>query len=91
MEDRRTNMNMNDIMEWMRNYLAAHLKVDRERIEVDMQFEDYGLDSRTSMEMIGELAERIGAEVDPGVIYDYSTIETLAAHVAKLTQESATC
>jgi acyl carrier protein len=91
MEGRRTHMNQNDIMEWMRDYLAAHLKVDRERIEVDMQFEDYGLDSRTSMEMIGALAKRIGAEVDPGVIYDYSTIETLAARVAELAQESATC
>jgi acyl carrier protein len=56
-----------------------------------MQFEDYGLDSRTSMEMIGELAERIGADVDPGVVYDYSTIETLAARVAGLAQESTTC
>ncbi len=84
-------MNQNEIMEWMRDYLAAHLKVERERIEVDMQFEDYGLDSRTSMEMIGEIAERIGADVDPGVIYDYSTIETLAARVAAIAQESTTC
>jgi polyketide synthase PksN len=84
-------MNRNEIMEWMRDYIAAHLKVDRERVEVDMQFEDYGLDSRTSMEMIGELSERIGCDLDPGVFYDYSTIESLAARVAELAQESVSC
>jgi acyl carrier protein len=84
-------MNRNEIMEWMRDYIAGHMKVDRELIEMDMQFDDYGLDSRTSMEMIGELSERIGHDLDPGIIYDYSTIESLATRVFELAQESVSC
>jgi polyketide synthase PksN len=84
-------MDRNEIMEWMRDYIAAQLNVDRERVEVDMQFEDYGLDSRTSMEMIGDLSERIGRDLDPGVFYDYSTIETLTSRVVELAQESVSC
>lgn len=84
-------MNQNEIVEWMRDYLAAHLKVDRERIESDMQFEDFGLDSRQSMEMVGELSDRIGAELDPAIVYDFSTIDTLAARVVDLIRESASC
>ncbi len=84
-------MNREEIMDWMRDYIAAHLKVDRNRVEVDMQFEDYGIDSRTSMEMIGELSEQIGRDLDPGVFYDYSTIESLATRVVELAQESMSC
>jgi polyketide synthase PksN len=84
-------MNREEIMEWMRDYIAAHLKVGRERVEVDMQFEDFGLDSRTSMEMIGELSKRIGCDLDPGLFYDYSTIESLATRVVEPAQESVSC
>ncbi len=84
-------MNQNDIVEWMRDYLAAHLKVDRHRIETDMQFEDFGLDSRASMEMVGELSRHVGTELDPAVVYDFSTIDTLAERVEALLKEVAPC
>jgi acyl carrier protein len=84
-------MDKNEIMEWMRDYIVAHLKVKQEWIEMDMQFDDYGLDSRTSMEMIGEFSERIGRDLDPGVLYDYSTIESLADHIAGIMQETVPC
>lgn len=84
-------MNGNEIIEWMRDYLAAHLKVDRHRIETDMQFEDFGLDSRQSMEMVGELSAKVGIELDPAIVYDYSTIDTLAGQVEILLKESVPC
>lgn len=84
-------MNQNEIVEWMRDYLSAHLKVDRDRIETDMQFEDFGLDSRASMEMVGELSQRVGCELDPAIVYDFSTIDALAGRVAELLREAAPC
>ncbi len=84
-------MNRKDIMDWIHDYIAAQLKVDRQRVEADIQFEDYGLDSRASMEMIGKLSELIGRDLDPGIVYDYSTIETLTARVVELLQEPVSC
>jgi acyl carrier protein len=81
-------MDRNNMMAWMRDYIAAHLKMNREWIEYDMEFEHYGLDSRTSIEMIGELSERIGHDLDPAMIYECSSIETLAARIVELTEES---
>lgn len=77
--------------EWIRTYIAEHLKVNREMVETDMQFEDFGLDSRQSMEMVGALSEHVGAELDPSVVYDHSTIDALAAHVDGLLRESTPC
>lgn len=79
-------MDQNDMMAWMRDYIAAHLKMNREWIDYGMEFEHYGLDSRTSIEMIGELSERIGRDVDPAMIYECSSIETLAARIVELAE-----
>lgn len=79
------------IAEWLRGYLAEHLKVNREQVETDMQFEDFGLDSRQSMEMVGALSDHVGTDLDPSIIYDHSTIDALAAHVDALTRESTPC
>lgn len=71
-----------EIRDWMISYLAKKLRVDRNTIDVDTQFIDYGLDSVDSMKIVGELEDYLGFELSPSLPYEYPTIETLTAALA---------
>ncbi len=72
-----------DICNWMIDYLAKKLRIDRAEIDVNTQFIDYGLDSVDSMKIVGELEDYLGFELSPSLPYEYPTIETLATALAE--------
>ena len=45
-------------------------------------FDRYGLDSSAAVGMTGDLEDWLGKEVEPILLYDYPTIETLARHLS---------
>jgi len=71
-----------DIRNWMTDYLAKKLRMDRDAVDVNTQFIDYGLDSVDSMKIVGELEDYLGFELSPSLPYEYPTVETLAAALA---------
>lgn len=72
-----------DICNWMIDYLAKKLRIDRAEIDINTQFIDYGLDSVDSMKIVGELEDYLGFELSPSLPYEYPTIETLATALAE--------
>ena len=71
-----------DIRDWMIDYLAKKLRSDRNAIDIDTQFIDYGLDSVDSMKIVGELEDYLGFELSPSLPYEYPTIKALTAALA---------
>ena len=72
-----------DIQTWLVAYLADLLEIDPSDVKVSTQFERYGLDSAAVVGLSGDLEEWIGIELDPTLLYDYPTIETLSKYLAE--------
>jgi acyl carrier protein len=73
----------NEIQDWISSYLAELLEVEAEEIDVTIPFDRYGLDSSAAVGLTGDLEDWLGTELDPTLLYDYPTVETLAQHLSE--------
>lgn len=71
------------IQDWLIAYLAQLLEVDPDEIDPQTPFERYGLDSSALVVLSGDLQEWLKCKLDPTLLYDYPTIESLAEHLAQ--------
>ncbi|MGB3642117.1 MAG: acyl carrier protein [Rivularia sp. (in: cyanobacteria)] len=71
------------IQAWLVSYLAEMLEVEASEVDITFEFNDYGLDSSAAVGITGDLEEWLEQELDPTLLYDYPTIESLAQHLAK--------
>ena len=72
------------VQEWLVNYLSELLEISPDKIDVKKSFERYGLDSSAAIFLTGDLGDWLGKDLDPTLIYDYSTIAALAEHLAEV-------
>ncbi|MEQ9237390.1 acyl carrier protein [Coleofasciculus sp. E2-BRE-01] len=72
-----------EIQEWIVSYLAQLLEIDPDEVNVAIPFDQYGFDSSVAVGMTGDLEDWVGRKIDPTLLYDYPTIETLAQHLAE--------
>lgn len=93
MEMENTNNNLREnlvttaeIKTWLVSYLAELLEIEPSQVDTTVSFDRYGLDSSATMSVTADLAEWLGWELEPALLYDYQTIEQLSEHLA---QESA--
>ncbi|UTH76435.1 SDR family NAD(P)-dependent oxidoreductase [Chromobacterium sp. IIBBL 290-4] len=63
--------------------VAQALKVAVEAIDPDEAFADYGLDSITGVNLVRVLNEVLGIDLSTTALFDYGTVNKLAAHIAK--------
>jgi acyl carrier protein len=74
-----------EIQVWMVAYIAEILEVDSSKIDINVPFDRYGLDSSVAIGLTNELEEWLEIQLDPTLLYDYPTIDALVKH---LTQEN---
>lgn len=72
-----------DIREWIVAYIADLLEIPADEIETEVPFDRYGLDSSAAIGLTGELEDWLGKEVDPTLLYDYPTVESLVTYLQK--------
>jgi acyl carrier protein len=72
-----------NIQGWLVSYLADLLEIEPDQIDVTITFDRYGLDSSAAVGLTGDLGEWLGSELDPSIMYDYPTIETLVQHLSE--------
>ncbi|WP_330203330.1 acyl carrier protein [Cyanobacterium sp. Dongsha4] len=70
-----------EVESWLIAYIAKVMEIESEKIEITIPLEQYGLDSRTALGMIADLEDKFGGEIDPTLIYQNPTIESLAKHL----------
>lgn len=70
-----------NIQRWLVEYLASLLDVEPTTIDPAISFDRHGIDSASAVALVSDLAEWLGAELEPTLLYDYPTVETLSAHL----------
>lgn len=80
--DRQEPITAAAIKAWLVSYLAEMLEIEPEEVDITLEFNDYGLDSSAAVGITGDLEEWLERELDPTLLYDYPTIESLAQHLA---------
>jgi acyl carrier protein len=71
-----------DIQDWIVNYLTELLEIEAEEIDVTVSFDRYGLDSSAAVGLMGDLENWLETEIDPTIMYDYPTVESLSEHLS---------
>jgi acyl carrier protein len=71
-----------EIQQWLVGRLAKLLGTEPAQIDVAKSFDRLGLDSATAVGISLDLEDFLGRDVDPEVLYEYSTIDKLSAHLA---------
>lgn len=72
-----------EIQGWIASYMAELLEVDPDEIDTRIPFDRYGFDSSVAIGMTGDLEDWLGCTLDPTLVYDYTTVEALAQHLAE--------
>jgi acyl carrier protein len=75
-----------EIQTWLIPYIAELLEIKPDEVNPTIPFERYGLDSSSIVGLTGDLGEWLGVDIDPDLLYEYPTIETLANHLASIAQ-----
>ena len=66
----------------LRRLLARTLDLSADSIDPTRPFASFGLDSLTATRLAGQLQEELGRPVSPTLVYDYPTLNALAAYLS---------
>lgn len=72
-----------DIVEWCRTYIGGVLNLPPEKIDASAEFESLGLDSAVAVALVAEMGAWLNMDLEPAVLFEHSTINTLAEHLSK--------
>ena len=70
------------IEQWMTQWLVVRAGVAPEKIDLDMPFADYGLDSLTAVELSGETEDWSGVELTPIVAWNHPTVARMSSYIS---------
>ncbi|BAC89878.1 acyl carrier protein [Gloeobacter violaceus] len=77
------------IAEWMKAYIGDFLNVDAQQVDVQTDFERFGLDSAIVVSLISELEEWLELELSPALLFEYPTIDSMAEHLYHQKRQAA--
>jgi phthiocerol/phenolphthiocerol synthesis type-I polyketide synthase C len=81
------NVSAASIEDWVVDQLADQLGVTPAELDKRETFAYAGLDSVQATQLMAALGERLGRELSPTLVYQYPTVEQLAAHLADETAD----
>lgn len=71
-----------ELADWLTTKVAGYLNVAPETIDVHTPLADCGIDSVTGLALCADLQCEQGFDVDTTIVWDYPTIDAMAAHLA---------
>lgn len=82
---------LNQTQAWLTELLAEELKITVSKLEPDIAFQDYGVDSIMIAQLLRRINQLAGLDLEPTLLFEYPTIESLAgwmihAHSAAVSQ-----
>lgn len=78
----KSAVSQQDIQNWLVEYLAELLEVEANTVDSTASFDRHGIDSASAVALMSDLEEWLGAELEPTLMYDYPTIETLSEQLS---------
>lgn len=70
------------LRDWLALELAKRLRIDPGRIGPETAFAALGIDSLVAIQLSYDLEKRLGAVLEPTLLWEYPDIATLARHLA---------
>ncbi|MCY7972673.1 SDR family NAD(P)-dependent oxidoreductase [Bacillus spizizenii] len=67
---------------YLRQLLAEQLERPSEQMDIHAGYYELGLDSPSLLNVVQEIGAKIGADLSPTLLFEYTTIAELAAHLA---------
>ncbi|MGD2088023.1 MAG: beta-ketoacyl synthase N-terminal-like domain-containing protein [Candidatus Aminicenantes bacterium] len=69
---------------WLISLFSKELKLDSSKVEIETPFQEYGVDSILLTQLLRSITQQLALpdDLDPSILYEYSTIESLAAWLA---------
>lgn len=80
--------NAEQLEDWLSSRIAAKLNQPAQQIDPEMPFNSLGLDSVNVMDLIVELDDLLGCEIESTIVWDYPTIRLLSEYVATLSNQT---
>lgn len=68
-----------EIQRWMCSRIAERIGIEAEEVDPDQPFATFGIGSRDSITMVGELEDWLGRRLKATMLFDYPTVRSLAA------------
>lgn len=75
------NKNLQSIQAWLISYFADLLELEQQQIDIHKSFDSYGLDSVSTITIIGDLEDWLGYSVPSEIVYEYPNIEALSQYL----------
>ncbi|AEW98667.1 acyl carrier protein [Streptantibioticus cattleyicolor] len=79
-----------DIRQWLTGRIAGHLGIAPEEIDPGVKLRTYGLDSLDAMTLCVDIEEEYGLTVEPTLVWDHPTVESIAGRLASLLATAST-
>jgi acyl carrier protein len=77
----RETFSKEKIQNWLKSYVANLLNINSKQVDITVPFDRYGLDSSSTVGMLADLEDWLRCTLDPTLVYDYPTIQSLAKHL----------
>lgn len=84
------DQSVESIAQWLMERLAKALRIPPSELDPRIPFSRYGLDSAEAVGLAGDLEKWLGKRLPPTLAYDYPTIESLAEHLADVSNPVST-
>ena len=81
-----TNMTATEIEAFLRELVATERGVNAADVDPTIPFDQLALDSMALLGIVGDLAERLGTEIDTTLLLEHPTIERFARHLGEDSQ-----
>lgn len=78
-----TRPTYSDIVEWCQKYIGGVLDLPADKIDPAAEFESLGLDSAVAVALVTEIGTWLNMDLEPAVLFEYSTIATFAEHLSQ--------
>ncbi|MDZ8055402.1 MAG: acyl carrier protein [Aulosira sp. ZfuVER01] len=87
LDSQKNTLSAEVIQESIVAYIAEILEVEPHQVNIKARFNEYGLDSLSSVSLISHLESLIGQDLSPTLLYDLPSIEVLSQRLAAGTTE----
>lgn len=80
-----TQLTSESIQVWLVDYIAKLLKVEKEEIDTQKTFKEFGMDSMAALGLLGDLSDFLECEdLEASLLFKYTTIEKLSNHLGSI-------
>jgi acyl carrier protein len=70
-----------ELVDWLTIKVAGYVNVSPDTIGIDIPLADCGIDSTSGLTLCADLLDEKGFDVETTIVWDYPTIEAIAAYL----------